>query len=188
MMRYAAPADEWTGRSRLFFPASWRADLLTRQAESQYWQQQYELLARTVDGERSATHQAGASYLMLVANATYRQVTGALTDETPVERLDRIARLYLDVLEQDPNRIDAAYNYEFVLRRKNGLLRDRAARRRSGAAPGAAPQDGTALHGTPGATPPRADVDDFKIIVPQRPDERRQQPDAGAGAGKVRKG
>jgi hypothetical protein len=29
---------------------------------------------------------------------------------------------------------------------------------------------------------------DFKIIVPQRPEERRAQPDAGSGAAKARKG
>jgi hypothetical protein len=189
MMRYAAPAEENAaiGRARRFLPARWRDDLRTRQAESHYWLAQYGLLARATDAERSATNTPDAVYLMLVANAAYREVAGALTEETPAERLDDIAGLYLDVLEHDPGRIDAAYNYEYVVRRKNTLLRDRAVRRR-GAATAATPPPGATLHGRPGAPPPQTDMGDFKIIVPQRPEERRRQPDAGAGAGRGRKG
>jgi hypothetical protein len=139
------------------------------------------LLAHATGVDRTATNAPDAVYLMLVANAAYREVAGALTEEA---RLDDIARLYLDVLERDPERIDAAYNYEYVVRRKNALLRDRAARRRGAASPPA----GATLHGRPGAPPPQTDMGDFKIIVPQRPEERRRQPDAGAGAGRVRKG
>ena len=186
MMRYAAPAEENAaiGRARRFLPARWRDDLRTRQAESHYWLAQYGLLARATDAERSATNTPDAVYLMLVANAAYREVAGALTEETPAERLDDIAGLYLDVLEHDPGRIDAAYNYEYVVRRKNTLLRDRAARRRGAASP----PPGATLHGRPGVPPPQTDMGDFKIIVPQRPEERRRQPDAGAGAGRGRKG
>jgi hypothetical protein len=124
---------------------------------------------------------------MLVANALYREVAAAFTEDTPLERLDDVARLYLDVLEQDPNRLDAAYNYEFVIRRKNVVRRDRAARRRAGVS-AALPEPESSLHGRPGTAPPHTDLSDFKVIVPQRPDERRRQPDAGAGSGRVRKG
>lgn len=190
MMRFAAPAEEYAaiGRARRFLPARWRDDLWTRQAASQYWLAQYGLLARVTDAERRATNAADAVYRMLVANAAYREIGGALSQETPVERLDDIARLYLDVLEHDPERIDAAYNYEYVVRRKNALVRDQAARRRAGAAAAAPAPPGATLHGRPGAPPPQPDMGDFKIIVPQRPEERRRQPDAGAGAGRVRKG
>ena len=190
MMQYAAPAEEYAaiGRARGFLPARWRDDLRTRQAESHYWLAQYGLIARDAGAGRDAATAPDPVYLMLMANAAYREVAGALTGETPVERLDDIARLYLDVLERDPERIDAAYNYEYVVRRKNALLRDRAPRRSAGAAPAAPPPPGATLHGRPGAAPPQTDMGDFKIIVPQRPEERRRQPDAGAGGGRARKG
>jgi hypothetical protein len=44
------------------------------------------------------------------------------------------------------------------------------------------------LHGRQGATPEQSDMREFKIIIPQRTDERAQQPDAGTGGRKPRKG
>jgi hypothetical protein len=188
MMRYGAAADEYeaSGPGRQFWPARWRDDLRTREAASRYWLRQYDRLGSSQQ-QPSATGPS-ASYLMLVANAGYREVAGALTDATPIERFDGIARLYLDVLQHDANLIDAAYNYEFVIRRKNAVLRERAARRRTGAQGRAGPEPATSLHGSAGAAPPEPDTDDFKILVPQRPEERRRQPEAGAGGGKARKG
>ena len=188
MMRYGAAADEYeaSGPSRRFLPASWREDLRVREAESRYWLRQYDWLGSAK--QQPSANGPNASYLMLVANSGYREVAGALTDATPIERFDGIARLYLDVLQHDANLIDAAFNYEFVIRRKNAVLRDRAARRRTGASGRAAPAPATNLHGAAGAAPPQPDTGDFKILVPQRPEERRRQPEAGAGGGKARKG
>jgi hypothetical protein len=31
-------------------------------------------------------------------------------------------------------------------------------------------------------------MNEFKVVVPQRPDERQQKPEAGSGGTKVRKG
>jgi len=182
MMRYTAPIEEYdaiepAGR---FLPATWRADLQTRRAVSQYWLQQYSLLARPSDRERHAPDRLGGADLMIIANAAYREIAGTVNGD----RLEGVARLYLDVLERDPERVDAAYNYEFVLRRRNALARDRAAKRPS---PAGSHAEST-LHGTPGAAPAQTDMGHFKIIVPQRPEERRSQPDAGSGAAKVRKG
>jgi hypothetical protein len=188
MMRYATPIEEYdaVGPAARFLPATWRADLQTRRAESQYWLQQYSLLARPSDHDRSDDADVPGTHLMVIANAAYREIAGKLHEETPIERLEGVARLYLDVLERDPERIDAAYNYEFVIRRRDALTRDRAAKRRPAAPTG--PQAESTLHGTPGAAPAQTNMGDFKIIVPQRPEERRAQPDAGSGAAKVRKG
>ena len=185
-MHYSAPIEEYDAiePAARFFPAAWRTDLRTRRAESRYWLHQYSLVGRPTDQERHDDAAAfAAAHLMLIANAAYREIAEPF-DEV---RLDGIARLYLDVLERDPERIDAAYNYEFVIRRRNALARDRAAKRRSNAA-ATGPRAGSTLHGAPGAAPNQTDMGDFKIIVPQRPEERRAQPDAGAGAAKVRKG
>jgi hypothetical protein len=186
MMRYAAPIEEYDAVEPIagFLPASSRDDLQTRRAESQYWLQQYSLLARPSDRERGDDADVPvAAHLMVIANAAYREIAGTLNED----RLERVARLYLDVLERDPERIDAAYNYEFIIRRRDALTRDRAAKRRPNASP-AGPRAESTLHGTPGAAPAQTNMGDFKIIVPQRPEERRAQPDAGAGAAKVRKG
>jgi hypothetical protein len=189
MMRYAAPAEEYpaAGRYRELLPVLSRDDVRTRQAESHYWLHHYERLAR-FSGEEQHDAGVGARYLMLVANAGFRQVIAALNNETPIERLDEVAMLYLDVLKRDPHYVDAAYNYEFVVGRKNALARDRAARRVGGAAAAVGPHPDATIHGHAGAAPAASDVDDFKILVPQRPDERRRQPDAGTGRGKARQG
>ena len=190
MMRYAAPIEEYDAVEPIegFLPATSRADLQTRRAESRYWLQRSSLLARPSDRERGDDADVpAAAHLMVIANAAYREIGGTLKEEAPVERLENIARLYLDVLERDPERIDAAYNYEFIIRRRDALTRDRAAKRRPNAPP-AGPRAESTLHGTPGAAPAQTNMGDFKVIVPQRPEERRAQPDAGAGAAKVRKG
>ena len=185
MMRYAAPLEEYdaVGPAARFLPAAWRADLQTRRAESQYWLQHYSLLARPSDHQAGDDAEMPGAHLMVIANAAYREIAGTLNEG----RLEDVARLYLDVLQHDPGRIDAAYNYEFVIRRRDTLTRDRAAKRRP-AAPAAGPHAESTLHGTPGAAPTPTNMGDFKIVVPQRPEERRAQPDAGSGAAKVRKG
>jgi hypothetical protein len=197
-MQYAPPLEAYDAleRSTRFVPevgrmARWRAALRTERAASYYWLGRYPEL--TGSGQSAADRSAAATrdprHLLLVANAAYRQAAGELTEQTPPDRLDGIARLYLDALEGDAELVDAAYNYEFVVRLRNQLTRDRAARRRPGQS---AAGDGRAvtpsLHGAPGASPPDADLKEFKVIVPQRPEERSQQPEAGVGGGRVRKG
>src|SRR5262245_27280834 len=83
MMRYAAPAEEHAalGRIHRLLPARWQEDLRTRQAASQYWLAQYGLLASGADAQPSAMNAPDAVYLMLLANAAYREVAGALTEE-----------------------------------------------------------------------------------------------------------
>ena len=44
------------------------------------------------------------------------------------------------------------------------------------------------LHGAEGASPASTDMGDFKVIIPQNPQERQQRPESGAGGAKVRKG
>ena len=197
-MQYAPPLDQYDAleRSTRFVPevggvARWRAGLRAQRAASQYWLGRYPEL--TAPGQ-AVSNSGGAAtgnpeHLLLIANAAYREAAGDLNDQTPPERFDGIARLYLDALEGDAELVDAAYNYEYVVRLRNQIVRDRTARRRprptdAGDGRGVAPS----LHGTPGAAPPDAGLKEFKVIVPQRPEERSQQPEAGVGGGKVRKG
>ena len=47
---------------------------------------------------------------------------------------------------------------------------------------------GPTLHGKPGAPPPAIDMNQFKIVIPKRGEERKDAPDAGKGGQKIRKG
>ena len=70
---------------------------------------------------------------LLAANAEYRALrrTGGPW-QSVVGRLDAIAKRYADVLRDQPDNEDAAYNYEFVLRlraaRADGSTAARAGR------------------------------------------------------------
>jgi hypothetical protein len=44
------------------------------------------------------------------------------------------------------------------------------------------------IHGRPGGPPKNADMNQFKIVVPKRSDERDNNPEGGQGQEKVRKG
>ena len=47
---------------------------------------------------------------------------------------------------------------------------------------------GPTLHGRPGGPPPATDMNQFKIVIPKRGEERKDAPDAGKGGQKIRKG
>jgi hypothetical protein len=101
---------------------------------------------------------------------------------------------YAEVLRRSPDSADAAYNYEYAIR-----TRDALAKARPGAKPAAAPKASTAiaesdiptgptLHGHPGGPPPKTDMAQFKIVIPKRGEERKDDPQAGKGNVKIRKG
>jgi hypothetical protein len=47
---------------------------------------------------------------------------------------------------------------------------------------------GPTLHGHPGGPPPATEMNQFKIVIPKRGEERKDAPDAGKGGQKIRKG
>ena len=55
------------------------------------------------------------------------------------------------------------------------------------AEPGDLPS-GPTLHGHPGAPPTKSEMSQFKIVIPKRGDERKDNPEAGKGGQKIRKG
>ena len=105
-----------------------------------------------------------------------------------VKRIDDIVRAYTDVVRVKPGDEKAAWNLEFVSR-----VRAQFAQSRQPAFPepetrglaGDLPL-GPTLHGAPGEPPPGADMKQFKVVVPMRPDERKQLPQ-GASEGEPRK-
>ena len=120
---------------------------------------------------------------LLAANAAYRAAVapGGSAKEL-VTRLDQVVKQYAEVLRKDPQNEDAAFNYEFV-------ARYRAAIATRGVAIPPVDDDGTLTpHGHAGAPPKGTSQQQFKVLVPMRPDERREAEEAGKAGRRVRKG
>jgi hypothetical protein len=156
-----------------------------RHAAAQYWLADYAALTEAVDTAETAAA-LDPPVLMIAAHAAFRRA--ALDDANAVKRLEGILTVYGEVLKRDPAQFDAAYNFEFVARRRNAL-----AARRTPAAGGrgpatTAPPPGRTLHGDRGEEPAGLEATEFKVIVPQPNDERQEQREAGSGTPRVRKG
>jgi hypothetical protein len=158
-----------------------------QRATASYWQQRYDQLALKTSATGEVIER-DPQLLLLAANAAYR--SAAVTESSPaaVQRMEALMGQYSDVLRRDVWQFDAAYNYEFVARRRDALIKARGARSKPAAREEAAAAAPATLHGRPGAVPPGTDMSEFKIVVPQRSDERREQPEAGKGGPKARKG
>lgn len=200
-LRYAAPAVEYDDIEQSVGYVSrvpWLTDaMLTdvrdHHATADYWQANYTTLAP----ERDATGglvEKNPHRLFLAANATYREAQRASVDRAAtMKQLDEVLKGYTDVLKTSPGHMDAAYNFEYVVRVRETLAKSRGAAVKL---PSAAEGDeaagdlpsGSTLHGQPGAPPPGVSMSQFKMVVPMRPDERKEQPEAGRGPAKVRKG
>ena len=128
--------------------------------------------------------------LLVAANAAYRDAGAGRTIPAPCSVSRGCSASIPRCSGRGPWQYDAAYNYEFLARRRDALDpcpkgQKPGQRGRQAAAPALPPHT---LHGRPGDVPPGADMNEFKVIVPQRSDERREQPEAGKGGPKARKG
>jgi hypothetical protein len=156
-----------------------------RHAAAQYWLADYTALAGAVD----TVEAAGAldpPVLMIAAHAAFRRAP--LDDAGAVKRLDGILTLYAEVLKRDPAQFDAAYNFEYIARRRNALAARRVPAPGGRAPATAAPPPGRTLHGDRGEEPAGLEATEFKVIVPQPNDERQEQREAGSGTPRIRKG
>jgi tetratricopeptide (TPR) repeat protein len=134
-----------------------------------YWLGDYE------DARRSADP-------FLAANAAYRAAVRQGGDWRAVTgRLDGAVAQYADVLRASPGHPDAAYNYEFAIRYRAAI----AGRQQNVAAEGGVE---TSVHGVAGAPPDTSDMKKFKVIIPMRPEERREAEEAGKAGRRIRKG
>jgi hypothetical protein len=132
---------------------------------------------------RRRGRRAGPAAAAPRVNAAFRTTqTESVDRTTSLKRLEDVVKAYADVLKTSPD-ADAAYNYEFVVRTRNTL-----ARAPSVAAKPAVPPAAPALHGRAGAPPQNVSMAGFKVIIPQRSDERTESEEAGKGGVKRRKG
>jgi len=179
-------------------------DLRDVRATADYWRGGYTALAP--QGRPQAGSNAGNAdgsgtesdprVLLLAANAAFRGSQMDSDRAGALRKVDAVIRNYADVIRSSPANMDAAYNYEYAIRLREVMNKTKGAAAaktaRAAAAPAqAAPGDlpaGPTLHGRPGGPPPASDMSQFKIVIPKRGDERKENPEAGKGGTKVRRG
>jgi hypothetical protein len=170
----------------------WIADRVVHiralRAASKYWQRDYPRLVLERDAG-GAWLERDPAIMRLVANAAFRRARANMGDRGISQRLNDVLGVYAEILRRDPQ-FDVAFNYEFVVRTRDALTRQRSNAAPSGRERTEGGPDVTehTIHGRQGAPQEQTDKREFKIIIPQGTDERTQQPDAGTGARKPRKG
>jgi hypothetical protein len=167
-------------------------DVRDLRAEATYWRADYASLAPQRDAAGSLI-EANPALQLVSANAAFRAGQASTDRLDAVRRLDAVVKTYADVLRSSAGQADAAYNYELAVRVRDVLARPRAAAPKTAAKLPAAAEDGDlpagpTLHGKPGGPPPTVNMNQFKIVIPKRGEERNDAPDAGKGGTKVRKG
>ena len=163
------------------------ASLHEQQSTTRYWLGQYARLVPQRDAA-GALSETDPVLLELGAHAAYRAAQHMPDQAAAVKRLDDIVRGYADVLRARPGDQTAAWNYEFAARVRGSLMQRKTpafpepeTRGLAGDLP-----TGSTLHGSPGEPPQGTDMKQFKVVVPMRPDERKQLPQ-GASEGEQRK-
>lgn len=159
-------------------------DVAGERAMLAYWRGRYGEVPST---EAQLQGVAQPDTLFLGANAAFRKIAGQRLGEAGAHDIDGVLRLYASLLRKDPEFVDAAYNYEYLVRLRNIVAKTKAS-----------PGDKTAgnkmeapppsVHGQQGSPPNDTPSDQFNIIVPLRPEERGELMKAGTGATRQRKG
>ena len=148
------------------------ADARTLASTAGYWTGDYDKAIENPDAK------------LLAANAAYRKLRQAGGSwQAVVGRMDSVVKQYAEILRDNPNDTEAAFNYEYLVR-----LRAVIAARKQPVAPLDAANSNISIHGSAGAPPEQSDMKKFKMLVPRRPDERLEAEKAGKGTTKVRKG
>jgi hypothetical protein len=180
------------------------ADARDVRASAGYWQTDYAAVAPRKDANGVVT-ETDPGILLLSANAAFRGSQPPTDRLNTVRKLDDVVRSYAEVLKAqaktcdadartcDARAVDAAFNYEYAIRTREALAKSRptAAKKDTRVAARSADDDlpsGPTVHGRPGGPPPATDMNQFKIVIPKRGEERKDAPDAGKGGQKIRKG
>jgi len=205
MLQYAdasAESDRTLGAPSLVQRVGWsgvngQVDARYLRATADYWQTQYPALEPKRDASGVIT-ETDPDVLMLAANASFRLSQSEGDRTSAVRKLDAVVKSYADVLKNASAPSDAAYNYEYAIRMRDALAKARQAGAPKPAAAAAAAKAaadsesdlpaGPTLHGRPGGPPAKSDMAQFKIVIPKRGEERKDDPQAGKGNVKVRRG
>lgn len=154
--------------------ASLREEMRAQRAVARYWLAEYGAIPAIED--EAALAEADPALLLAAANAVHRRGPGSAGAS------DRAMKVYASVLKAQPGHADAAFNYELVARSRMAPQLPR------GAQPAAEPRPAATIHGAQGAPPKGADMGQFKVVIPKRGEERKEDPEAGEGKPRIRKG
>lgn len=156
------------------------ADVRKQRAMVAYWSANYSGVPS--DEAQLAADDTNPELIFLAGNAAYRTVAGRRAGQEGAQDLEAVLRVYTMFLKKDPDNVDGAYNYEYVVRLRNIVAKMRA----SGTA--RPPQSDPSMHGQEGSPPPDTQTEQFNVIVPLRPEERGDMMKAGSGGPRQRKG
>ena len=159
---------------------------------AKYWESDYAGVQPQHDASGAVTD-TDPAVLLLAANASFRASQAAADRAETLRRLDGAIKSYTDALKANGQDVDTAFNYEYTVRVRDAIGRARAAASAKGAPKQASIEStdlpsGATLHGHPGAPPTKSEMSQFKIVIPKRGDERKDNPEAGKGGQKIRKG
>src|SRR5262245_36877488 len=159
---------------------------------ARYWESDYAGLQPQHDANGAITD-TDPAVLRMTANAAFRASQASPDRAETIRRLDGAIKSYTDALKANSEDVDTAFNYEYSVRVRDALGRARGAAAKAAATKQAAldPTDlpaGPTLHGHPGGPPTKTEMSQFKIVIPKRGDERKDNPEAGKGGQKIRKG
>jgi hypothetical protein len=144
-------------------------------AASAYWQHTYDAVTAAPGNPVETVPAENVDLQLIVANALYRTREARATDrQTALQALDAETNAYLTVLKNSVRNVDAAYNFEYLLR-----LRDEIAKGRR--KPSAASPSRNSPHGIPGGLPEGVFMNDFKMHVPMSEEEIDQKGRKEAG-------
>jgi hypothetical protein len=157
-------------------------DVRARRAALRYWQRQYGAIVPPQPDPVNGVAVDNIGLQLVVANAVYRAgQTQAKDRQTTLQALDAGIQAYLAVLKNATRQQDAAYNYEYLVRLRDDLLKGRGKAAQSTAEP-------NDPHGRAGAPPETPDASKFKIYVPLESEEREKAGDSGKGGPIRRRG
>lgn len=153
------------------------ADVREHRSMADYWDANYAALILPNDANGVPVAR-DAEQLFVAANAAYRSSQQQSLDPlVAVQRLDLVARSYALVLERDPAHVDAAWNYEFVVRQRNLVAKTHVrlpvttSERVKGALP-----SGPTIHGQPGGPPMGRNMRAFDFLIPVEGESDVDQP------------
>lgn len=165
----------WVGRDPL-------DALRARQAQLDYWQQEYGgLVARKAAADETAASHA-ADLQLVVAHAIYRTGQSLAKDrQAALQALDASVKAYADVLRHATHPADAAYNYEFLLRLRESVDKGRKP-------PLPTTRDDPEGRGGSPVMEEVSEAPSFRTYQPLESEERRKGAEAGRVPPKARKG
>jgi len=153
-------------------------DIRARKASLQYWQRNFAAIVPPGEDPVASLPPDNTDLQFVTANAVFRSAQAQAKDrQTALQAMDAGIKAYLVVLKNSTDNVDAAFNYEYLIRQRGAILAGPANAKGSNAG------DESNPHGQPGGAPQQTEMNDFKIQIPVDPKEFEDQKN-GQEAGK----